>query len=100
MNLKRSIVVEGDTPGKSKSKTRATTVSGPRKSLFSEISDESVTKETTRRPSWTKEEVKTLVQQNKHLNNKWPVTKDQTFWKNCAEAVNTNCHSSRTGILY
>lgn len=30
-------------------------------------------------------------------NNKWPSTKDQQFWNECAEAVNKTCNSNRTG---
>jgi hypothetical protein len=75
---------------------------GARKSLFNNTSVEKTNQRPAQRCSWSRNEIKALVQYiylywPHAWNNKWPVSGDMTFWNSCAEAVNTTCGSSRTG---
>lgn len=99
---KRSCVPDGNTPGKTKAKRKQREKpEGVRKTLFAEDSSTSMQKSRTVN-KWTTEETTALVQhiclywEDAH-NDKWPTTKCNKFWENCAVAVNKVCNSSRTG---
>ena len=97
--LKRSIAPEGNTPGKPEPKLRSTSTNRAKKTLFGNVK---ASTESGSRSSWSNDEVKALVQYiclywPQAWTNKWPVTKDQNFWENCAQAINVSCKSNRTG---
>ncbi|CAB3990641.1 Transposon Tf2-6 poly [Paramuricea clavata] len=93
----------GDMPGKPKNKV-PTHQPHSRKSLFQ--SEEVKQAEPARQEKpipWSEKETKALVQYvclfwKDAWKNKWPSTKDQNFWKECAKAVNKAYCSSRTGV--
>ena len=95
---------EGNTPGKPEPKLRSTSTNRAKKTLFGNdkaSSTESST-ESGSRSSWSNGEIKALVQYiclywPQAWTDKWPVTKDQNFWENCAQAINDSCKSNRTG---
>ncbi len=102
MAAKRSVVVEGNTPGKPTCKRSVAGTS--RRSLFHSEPELIVQeKGNSKGNDWTEKEESALVQYiclfwEDAYTNKWPTTKNMEFWNLCAEAVNSTCYSTRTGL--
>ena len=91
----------GDTPEKPKDK-KPVCQPNSRRTLFS--TEEKCSKNTKQEKPipWSEKETKALVQYvclfwKDAWNNKRPSTKNENVWKECAEAINKTCSSSRTG---
>ena len=97
MATKRFVVVEGNTPGKPACKR--TVAGASRRSLFHTEPE----KRSCKGNDWTEKEESALVQYlclfwEDAYTNRWPTTKNMDFWDSCAEAVNSTCNSTRTGV--
>ena len=104
MATKRPYVVQGNTPGKPTSK-RSSQGKSRRRSLFESNppTSEHPEKASGSKSEWTLKEKSALLQYiclfwEGAWNNKWPMTKDNSFWNSCAHAVNNACQSNRTGL--
>jgi hypothetical protein len=95
MASKRSVVEEGNTPGKPVNKRQTKKVAS-RKTLFPDES--SIIP--SRGVEWTDKECAALTSYiclywTEAHKDKWPTFKKPKFWEDCAEEVNKTCNSSR-----
>ena len=101
MATKRSVVVEGNTPGKPACKQ---TVAGTSRSQNLKKGEHTEPEKMSCKGSdWTEKEESALVQYlclfwEDAYTNRWPTTKNMDFWNSYAEAVNSTCNSTRTGV--
>ena len=87
---KRSMVSQGDTPGKPKSKTHRTGSGREERSSKKSLGFETLPKiKKGQTFAWSEEEIKGLIKfiaDNWNADG-WPTTHEESFWLNCAEKI-------------
>ncbi|XP_022781784.1 uncharacterized protein LOC111322849 [Stylophora pistillata] len=102
MATKRPVDVEGNRPGKPKTKRPSTTPSTDRSSRKTVFSEGCILNRAVGKREWSEAENSALVQYiclfwDDAVSDKWPMHRDSEFWDACANAANKACNSSRTG---
>ncbi|PFX30977.1 hypothetical protein AWC38_SpisGene4212 [Stylophora pistillata] len=101
MATKRPVDVEGNRPGKPKTKRPSTTPSTDRSSRKTVFSEGCILNRAVGKREWSEAENSALVQYiclfwDDAVSDKWPMHRDSEFWDACANAANKACNSSRT----